>query len=135
MTLPKPIKRALKIASIPLIAYAALYITDPIFDMISPKIKSKSELARIIKEEAENKDLDPSKITGTLIQEPAGYAIRSKDGALEIVVGGFGATRRCVKHELTHEQYQDPTSYPETFTGELGYWLFREPRAILKSFF
>jgi len=128
MKLPK----SLKIAALPFIAYAALYLTDPLFDIISPKIKSKSELARIIEEEAKNKGLDSSKITGRLVSTPNGYMTRSEDGSIELVVGGFGATRRCVKHELTHEKYQDPI--PETFSEQLEYWLFREPRAIIGSF-
>jgi len=135
MKLPRPISTGLKILTIPLIAYAALYLTDAIFTLASPKIKSKSELTSIIEEEAEKRGLDPSKITGKLRSRYTTYCTRSEDGSIELVLGGAGATRRYVRHELTHVQHKDfEGSESGTLRGELEYWFFREPRAILGSF-
>ena len=129
------LSRALKIAALPFIAYAALYLTDPLFNLASPKIKSKSELTRVIEEEAKNKGLDPSKITGKLRSESIADCTISEDGSIEIIVGGFGATRRYIKHELSHVQHRDYEGADlGTLHGELEYWFFREPRAILGSF-
>jgi len=124
----------MKALAIPLTAYISLYTSDLVFNAFSPKIRTKQELEMIIDREAEKRGLDPDKISGRLLKHSGAYTLRSEDQGNIICVGGFGATERYVKHEISHIYFNDTPDSQEGLGIQLKYWLFTEPRAILNSF-
>ena len=119
---------------VPTAAYVSLYATDLAFTLLSPKIKSQQELERVVEEEAEKRGMDAEKISVVFSNDPYDAGCDSgEDGESTIYLGSTFASRRMVKHELTHLYFDDP-SYDRGLVYELKYFLFYEPRAILNSF-
>lgn len=95
------------------------------------KIKSESELDKIIEEEAKKRNLNPSKIRGSFFSLPEGSGKLEPEDSYYINLNcPFFRTREVVRHEIDHIASGDCDRGQPTF---FYYWFVAEPRATLYS--
>ena len=108
--------------------YATIILLPLISSLFSRKINSQNELDKIIEEESQKLKLKGVK---GILQETTKSFCCMKNETPIIVVGGLGATRGAVKHELYHIFKGDLNKK----YSEVRYWLLEEPRACLYDSF
>ena len=105
------------------------------------KIKSKTELEQVIREEAEKLGVDAKKITLKFEKGACWINPKGENYELTIELGAMHCTRKTVRHELYHvardaaslQKYKDASLTRSFFNLE---YLFKvEPRALLYGTF
>ena len=99
------------------------------------KINTQEELDRIVDEEA--KKLEMVQVKAVLHAQFEGLARKNNvDGSLEIHVGGFGARKSVVRHELYHLYKHSGRKRPKNpVLRELESMFREEPQAMLYEIF
>jgi hypothetical protein len=111
--------------------YAGIMLSDPFSMLFSKRIGNQKELDEVI--EKESGKLGLSGICGIYLDKPAGRA--AKFGRSNFIeMGGVGANRIGVRHELYHHYkgHTDLRNRPKNKSlDKLEYWMKREPQACL----
>lgn len=105
--------------------------------LFSEKIHSQEDLDRITAEEAEKLGMTRG-VTSKFHEEWEECARKLDDGTYEIHLGGFGARRTQVRHELYHihrEHLEHKAMSSNGLIKALNYWLRQEPQAIAYEVF
>jgi hypothetical protein len=131
------IRGTLKTLGIVLAAYATLYTADFITDLTAKKIKNQRELDRIVAEEVIKYGKDDL-VSSELLDSTQDSWIQNKDGTHSIQVGGLLASRKMVRHLLTHiyEGHSATEGNKELSTSlsNIAKYIFiQEPQAVIYS--
>lgn len=127
------IRGTLKTVGLIAAAYATLYVTDLITNFTSQKITSQKELERIVNTEKETIGYR-REIGCKFVEAPASgvYDIQGED---VLIVGGFLANRKNVKHELCHLYNRDHDERQNDLLDWIHHFAIEEPKAILYANF
>ena len=105
--------------------------------LFSERIHNQEDLDRITTEEAEKLGMTRD-ITPKFHEDWEERVTKLDDGTYEVHLGGFGARRTSVRHELYHihkEHHEHPWRNSNSLIRTLNYLLREEPQAIAYEVF
>jgi len=116
---------------------ASLTILNTVPKLFSERINSQEDLDRVVDEEANKLSMTKS-ITPKFHDFWIEASIKLDGGNYEIDIGGFGARRSTVRHELYHihgGHLEHPWKKSNGFLRALNYIFREEPQAIVYGVF
>lgn len=108
--------------------------------LFSERIKSQDDLDKIVKEETERLGMTKrilARFHNTWREDTAKYSMEGRLLDYMINIGGFGARRTMVRHELYHihkGHFEHPLRRRGPVLRELHYLFIAEPQAIAYQF-
>jgi hypothetical protein len=114
-----------------------LYVLNGIPRLFSEKIHNQEDLDRITTEEAEKLGMTRSVIP-KFHEDSIALSTLLDNDTYEIHLGGFGARRTQVRHELYHihrKHHEQPWTNSKGLKRSLNYLLKQEPQAIAYEVF
>jgi len=118
--------------------YIGIIAMSIIGSALSDRIETKKDLRVVVVQEAHKLGIDPGRVDCRLRRHfEGGIWLNRSSGIARLEVGGLGATRVGVRHELYHlaRGHLEPGGHVWGFTNDsfFGHWFIEEPQAIIYS--